>query len=92
MISKAIKYTIFILCIGLLITGNIIIHIAGMNLSEESLRFEKDISTLKQANQRLESEMLAQSSLQTVAAFAASEGYYSSGPAIRWMEPVIAAR
>lgn len=77
---------------GFLIAGNVVVHIAGMNLSEGSLRFEKDISTLKQANQRLESEMLAQSSLQTVAAFAASEGYQSSGPAVRWMEPVIAAR
>ncbi len=92
MISRRIRYSVFGSILGLLIIGNVVVHIVSMNLSEGSLMFEKQISSLKQSNQRLESEILSQSSLQTVAAFAASEGYVSSGPAVRWMEPVMAAR
>ena len=92
MISRRIRYITLSVALGSLIVSNIVVHIVSMNLSEGSLAYEKKISILKQSNQKLESETLSQYSLQTVAEFAASEGYVSSGPATRWVEPVIAAR
>ena len=92
MISRNIRYGVFTIILGLLIAGNALVHVVSMNLSEGSLVYEKGITTLKQSNLRLESEILSKSSLQTVAAFATSKGYKNSGPAVRWMEPVIAAR
>lgn len=92
MISRSIRYTIFAVILGFLIVGNLVVHMISMNLSEGSLAFEQEISALKQSNLKLESEVLSQSSLQAVAAFAETKGYKSSGPAIRWVEPVMAAR
>lgn len=92
MISRKVRYITFFIFVTALIIGNVFVHIAGMQLSESSLIYEKEISQLKQANLKLESEIVSQASLQSVAAFAFSEGYRSSGPAIRWMDPVIAAR
>ncbi len=92
MISRKVRYITFFIFVTALIIGNVFVHIAGMQLSESSLIYEKEISQLKQANLKLESEIVSQASLQSVAAFALSEGYRSSGPAIRWMDPVIAAR
>ena len=92
MISRKVRYIVFVLALVFLVAGNVGVHIVGMNLSEQSLNFEKEITALKQSNLQLESEILSKSSLQAVAAFAKSEGYDSSGPAVRWVEPVIAAR
>ncbi len=92
MIPRSVRYTIFAFTLGLLIFGNLVVHMVSMNLSEGSLAFEQEITALKQANLRLESEVLSQSSLQAVAAFAETKGYRSGGPAIRWVEPVMAAR
>lgn len=92
MISRKIRYIMFTIILGLLIAGNVVVHFVSMNLSEGSLVYEKGITSLKQSNLRLEAEILSKSSLQTVSAFALSEGYRNSGPAVRWMEPVIAAR
>ena len=92
MISRKIRYIAFVSSIAVLIIGNVFVHIAGMQLSESSLIYEREISQLKQSNLKLESDISSQASLQSVAAFAASEGYRSSGPAVRWMDPVIAAR
>ncbi len=92
MISRKIRYFTFFVFVAVLMLGNVFVHIAGMQLSESSLIYEREITQLKQANLELESEIVSQASLQSVAAFAMSEGYRSSGPAIRWMDPVIAAR
>lgn len=92
MISRKVRYIVFALALMFLVGGNITVHIVGMSLSEQSLNYEKEITALKQSNLQLESQIFSKSSLQAVAAFAKSEGYESSGPAVRWVEPVIAAR
>ncbi|HNQ31013.1 MAG TPA: hypothetical protein PKG71_01465 [Candidatus Woesebacteria bacterium] len=89
--NRITRYVVFAFTLSLLIFGNIVVHIIGMNLSENALSFEKQITALRQQNMQLETEIYRESSLQTIAAFAQSEGYVSSGPAVRFVEPVIAS-
>lgn len=92
MISRKLRYAIFVICIGFMVMGNIIVHILSINLSEQSLKFEKEVSTLKEASIKLESQIAKQSSLQSVAACAIANGYKNGGTAVRWMAPIVAVR
>lgn len=89
---RTVRYIITGIIITLLVAGNIIVHIASVRLSERALSLEREISSLKRQNMQIQEQALSQSSLQMISAFAQSQGYRSSGPAIRWMDPVIASR
>lgn len=91
MTTRVIRYAVFTVTLVILISGNILVHIIGMNLSQNALTFEKQISTLREENMQLEAEVYRQSSLQAVAALAESQGYVNSGPAVLFIEPVIAS-
>lgn len=90
--SRRVRYILFAVVIVLLVAGNVSVHIASIQLSEGALRYEREIAVLKRSNMKLEAQILSQSSLQSISTFAKSQGYTSSGPAVRWMDPVIASR
>jgi len=92
MISRKLRYIVFVMCIIFLVIGNVIVHIFSINLSEQSLKFEKEVSTLKEASLKLEAQIAKQSSLQSVAACAIANGYKNGGTAVRWMAPIVAVR
>ena len=92
MLGRKVRYIIFTCVVGLLVGGNVAIHITSMNMSEKALEYERNITALKQENLKLESQMVTTLSLQKVAAVASVEGYRNGGTAVRWTAPIVASR
>ncbi len=90
--SRLLRYTVFTVIILILVAGNIVTHVVSMHMSEGALRYEREISALKRSNIQLEQEIPTRASLHIISTFARSQGYVTSGPAVRWMDPVIASR
>lgn len=76
----------------MLVGGNLYVHITGLQMSEVAMTYERDITTLKQSNLRLEEQLLTHSSVHDNSAVAQSAGYHAPKGAIRWIGVAVAAR
>lgn len=92
MMNRNIRYGIFCFAFCALLIGNVTTHIISINMSEQALAYENDIYALKQANIKLETEVLANGSLQSIAAVAKTQGYKVGDSTVQWIAPIIASR